>query len=1036
MKLRPIHVAVLALLFVHLLFTVSSLQPRLMDDDANQVSTLRPTQRADYTIPSITNGFETGIISNGSYYAGLNLVSLIERNVSDFYDYTFYTAILDMEGNTLSRFRSSFGPAKFINSTTVLVGGWYSIYFWNIYTNTTRKMDLPPGFHHHDIEYNPSTNSILTLKEYTVQIDGADYLFDYINEYALNGTLLWSLDTRTFTNYSMWCPYHDISNARRDITHSNTIFWDIEEDIIYYNSRNLNTFYKINHTSSEVLWGLGEYGNFTLYNIQGQEKDVLFYHGHSVEKLNNDTFILFDNDYHNQTNSRNFRSRIIEIQIDEDNMTAQETWSWAAPVEYYSSVMGDADRLPNGNRLGTYGASWGPDTPIGGRLVEINPAGELVWELNFPDTDLYSYDIYCGDRIRLEPILHSPDDFAVQTSDPVEVMWDAWYNFRTTMRQPGYYVVYLNDIPVQSGPFSFSQFWRPITLAFDLGVLPKGNHNLTLEIQDEAGHSTNDTVLVAVGSFYIERFGPSEFEIDEIGSQTVWSGVTSTILSYNITIDGGLHSSSIWSGSDIVLELSSLIPGNHRIEFYLINGTNDIYYDEFWVDVLASIDPAITPNQPSSISRIWNQSLSFSWALYDLSPKSWTIFINGSQVLSELWATENYLAQWNLPKLDESLYNITIIAEDQANHVAIHTTWLTITPPSPPIIATSPAVSLLEWGSGKITLSWEVHGGTNWQLWKNGALINGGILTIKIIELVIDNWQTPDWTPGSYNLTLVVADDTYSTSCTTLFGIILDLGDAYADAIVPEESLWYLLGENALGAPDGIYAQIYLDYGNGHLTLDMGEQEEITDGPGDDFAVISRGGNYTVFVGTSVESPLSLLGTGNGIHRFDLASIGMDLVRFVRVEYRLGGTVELDAIEAINYNIPDTDIHKPQIMGPEDLWVWENQSLIRLEWQVFDDTPWNYTLLVNGSAVEASRWNGSDLKLSITNPGSGYWNISLLLYDLFGNSAIDSMILEVRTVPIQLSLALLIAGTAVSAVLVITVVLYYSKSEMRTGPKD
>ncbi|MHA2313242.1 MAG: hypothetical protein ACXADF_17280, partial [Candidatus Thorarchaeota archaeon] len=680
-------------------------------------------------------------------------------------------------------------------------------------------------------------------------------------------------------------------------------------------------------------------------------------------------------------------------------------------------------------------ASWEPETPIGGRLVEVNPAGELVWELNFPDTDLYSYDIYRGDRIRLGPSLDSPADFAVQLGDNVVVSWNAWYNVRSTMRQPGSYVVYVNAIPVQSGPFFYDQFWKPTPLGFDLGLLSKGNHNVTLEVQDESGHSTNDTLLVTVGSFYIVRSGPTEVEVDEADSQTVWTGVTSTTLFYNITIDAGIQSASTWSGGDIILELSSLAPGVHHVELFLINGSEDVYYDNFWVEVLAAVHPTITPNQGSSINIIWNQPLQLSWNLYDLRPKSWSILLNGSPIFSEDWIDENYLVQWDLPLLDEALYNITITANDLANHKDIHTTWLTISPPSPPVIAASPDVTLLEWGSGIVTLSWEVHGGNHWYLWKNGVLINNSPLTNKTIELVIESWQTPEWVPGSYNLTLVVSDETHSTSKSTLFGVILDLGDAFADAIVPERSLWYSFGENAIGAPDGIYAQIFLDYGNGHLTLDMGEQEEIVNRPGDDFTIISRGGNYTVFVGPSFDSPLTHLGNANGTQSFDLSGINIDIVRYIRVEYRLGDTVELDAIEAINYNIPDSDIQDPQIAGPEDFWVWANQSQIPLEWQVFDDTPWNYTVLVNGTVVEVGSWNGSGLNLSIGNPGVGNWNVTLLLYDLFGNSASYNVALVVRAVPIPANLALLIGGAVAGAGLIVAATLYYFKFRPRVAAK-
>jgi hypothetical protein len=269
-------------------------------------------------------------------------------------------------------------------------------------------------------------------------------------------------------------------------------------------------------------------------------------------------------------------------------------------------------------------------------------------------------------------------------------------------------------------------------------------------------------------------------------------------------------------------------------------------------------------------------------------------------------------------------------------------------------------------------------------------------------------------------------DDDASPTHVIIPALSFAYGNPYANSFLPDRSAQYSFGENAIGAPDGLYAEIFFDYSNGHLTLDMGEQEEIVNGSGNDFTIISRGGNYTVFVGSSFESPLSNLGHANGTHSFDLSDIGMDTARYVRVEYRLGDTVELDAIEAINYNVPESDIYDPQISGPGDFWVWANQSLIQLEWEVFDHTPHNYTVLVNGSSVESNPWDGSDLIVSITTPTVGTWNVTLLLYDLSGNSASDSVMVEVRAVSMPVDLTLLLGGVAIASILLV-VILYYFK---------
>ena len=55
-----------------------------------------------------------------------------------------------------------------------------------------------------------------------------------------------------------------------------------------------------------------------MYDIYGDQKDILFYHGHALEIIDDNSFIYFDNDEHNQTNALNRQSRIIEISIDEE----------------------------------------------------------------------------------------------------------------------------------------------------------------------------------------------------------------------------------------------------------------------------------------------------------------------------------------------------------------------------------------------------------------------------------------------------------------------------------------------------------------------------------------------------------------------------------------------------------------------------------------------------------------------------------------------------------------------------------------------
>ncbi|MHA1954667.1 MAG: hypothetical protein ACW96U_12055 [Candidatus Heimdallarchaeaceae archaeon] len=130
------------------------------------------------------------------------------------------------------------------------------------------------------------------------------------------------------------------------------------------------------------------------------------------------------------------------------------------------------------------------------------------------------------------------------------------------------------------------------------------------------------------------------------------------------------------------------------------------------------------------------------------------------------------------------------------------------------------------------------------------------------------------------------------------------LGDAYANSVVTGYSYYYSDGENSIGAPDGNYATIFVSYSIGYLTLDMGENESIIDGEGDDFSVVAHG-NYSVLLGNNTSQPMNMLSIGTNNQSYDLSTIAFKEARYVRIEYGGGASVSLDAIVAFNYNIPE-----------------------------------------------------------------------------------------------------------------------------------
>ncbi|MFX0196488.1 MAG: hypothetical protein ACFFCW_10225, partial [Candidatus Hodarchaeota archaeon] len=366
----------------------------------------------------------------------------------------------------------------------------------------------------------------------------------------------------------------------------------------------------------------------------------------------------------------------------------------------------------------------------------------------------------------------------------------------------------------------------------------------------------------------------------------------------------------------------------------LFDQTELIYEDRFLVTLYPAVAPVIH-SFPADQSLTWYDSLVLSWELFDHVPASWSILINGSLTASGTWEIPSYQLHWSIPILDEGRYNVTLAAYDRTGHQTSRTTWLTVVSPRPPVIATCPYLTEIQWGEENASLSWEVHGGTHWTLWKNGTAVDGGEVTSTRIDVQIENWEQEDWRPGLYKLTLQVTEDgVVAVTCTSWLKVLVNFGDAFADLIITEASRWYSNGDHALGPPDGNYSHLYLDYGNGHVTLDMGPGEEILDGKGVDFTVYAQEGEYAVFVGNNLSAPilvgnqmttpLTLLGTGVGNTSFDLANVSLEKARYIQIVYLAGEKVELDAVVATHFNYP------PQPPNPTRWKIFVFGSLIAL----------------------------------------------------------------------------------------------------------
>ncbi|UCG03455.1 MAG: aryl-sulfate sulfotransferase [Candidatus Heimdallarchaeota archaeon] len=563
--------------------------------------------------------------------------------------------ITDMEGKIIREFpgNNTFSYGHMINSTTILLYTTGGTYFWNIETGDYHRFPLGS---HHDISYNPRTKTFMTMKESKVYQGQYAYRYDIIREVNMVGEIIWELNTSSFVPFEWWSGEYD--GAVRDITHSNSLFWDIEEDMIYLLCRNLNTFFKINHSSGEIVWGLGEFGNFALLDDKGNRRQNLFSHAHALEKVDNDTFILFDNDYLNQTDPQNCRSQLLEITINETSMIAKTSWFWRASPRYYSAYWGDADRLPNGNRFGTFGTKSHIDTDIGPRLVEVNESGHIVWEMYYKGSTL---GIYKAERFKLNPILNSPEDVIIQKNEIYRLSWQTWYNARTRLKMNGSYTLYQNEQVIDAGDIIFNQFWLPTTLTFELDSFKLGEYNFTLVVFDEGGHFVKDSVNVTV-KYLIYREGPNQIELGQENVKIRWIGANIPSITGKIFVNNTLTKTFAWNGSEEIFDLDSLQPGKHNISFQLFDLEKLDFYDQFWITVHSPSPPKIT-DAPEDFWVWSNQTnVTLMWKARDISPKTYSIYVDDLLYETDAWNGSDIIFNYNLPS--EGEVSITLFLYD------------------------------------------------------------------------------------------------------------------------------------------------------------------------------------------------------------------------------------------------------------------------------------------------------------------------------------------------------------------------------------
>ena len=229
--------------------------------------------------------------------------------------------------------------------------------------NTVWELDHPDQ--HHDARVLPNGNVLLLNAEEVPadvasrlqggRVEGGDgFWADYVVESTLDGEVVWEWHAWEHLDPDAYVVNPE--DRRNDWTHGNSARRLPNGDLLI-SMRNVNTVAIVNRDSGEVTWRL------TTPAIAQQ---------HDAMMLDNGNVLVFDNGPARLDTLPH--SRVIEV----DPATDEVIWEYRdqAFLDFFSSLISSAQRLPNGNTLVNEGLT--------GRIFEVTSEGEIVWEYISP----------------------------------------------------------------------------------------------------------------------------------------------------------------------------------------------------------------------------------------------------------------------------------------------------------------------------------------------------------------------------------------------------------------------------------------------------------------------------------------------------------------------------------------------------------------------------------------------------------------------------------------------------------------------------
>jgi hypothetical protein len=252
--------------------------------------------------------------------------------------------------------------------------------------------DLGQPTLHHEVLELPNGNFMALSQDFR-EIEYADLgtvwvVGDMIVEFTPQAEVVWTWNAfdhldpqrrRAYFDDEIVDPVSGVS--AKDWTHANAIVHDPEADTLLVSMRHQDWLVLIDHATGDVLWRLGDEGDFALPG-----DDRWFFSQHAPEWMPDGTLLLYDNGNGNpDIPLAEVHSRAVRFALDVDALTAEVAWQDDEPP-FQVLFAGDADHLGDGRLLVTDSASFGELGVVTGRIREVDPARSpsRTWSITTP----------------------------------------------------------------------------------------------------------------------------------------------------------------------------------------------------------------------------------------------------------------------------------------------------------------------------------------------------------------------------------------------------------------------------------------------------------------------------------------------------------------------------------------------------------------------------------------------------------------------------------------------------------------------------